>query len=702
MRFLVYTLLLLVIPFAGFAQLKQAHAVLDSLSLATDTNKVLERNGNTPPPEVMVVSNDNCSSPQVLPTPTGFIAMVGPGLSSSGAGMAGTEPTPACFRTGTYLANSVWFTYSLAAAGSFSVSVISDVSAPPAVKAPQIAIYSYSNCPGSYSGTNLVGCGISPTTTSYSATASANCLQPGIYYILLESKSGGDYTITTAYSATPPSTSPSNDCCSGATPIPAASLNGTTIIPGTTVGATNDAETFAACNTLYNNVWYSFVAQGPNLEITVSGAAALTPQFVVLSGAASASVCTGAGTNTVVACNTSGTGTVTGTNITGTALVKDSTYYISVTSGAGGTFNLTINNPVPNPPYTNCANAMRLCANYTATNGNTNLWGYQDENITGGDCIGANGEIHSTWYAMYVNPLSPTSGSLTINITPTAATVDNYDFSIWKYTTDSICNHLPTNLISCNSSPTPGVTGLNTTSTTTYTNSGTIMNQQLTTNPGDIYVMLVNSTQIAGTYAITLGGNTLLDCTTPIILPIQLADFTATQNVNEVDLKWSTVTEKNNSYFTIERSADGKTFEELNKIKSIAENGNSTSTLYYTDVDYTPLAGTSYYRLSQTDFNGKTTKLGIAPVINKDNDGAFNIAPNPTNGMLNITYNCQTATTGIFKLYDSNGAVVLEQDVACALGNNKTQIDLSEKTNGIYFATFTTNTSFYRTKLIKK
>ena len=44
----------------------------------------------------------------------------------------------------------------------------------------------------------------------------------------------------------------------------------------------------------------------------------------------------------------------------------------------------------------------------------------------------------------------------------------------------------------------------------------------------------------------------------------------------------------------------------------------------------------------------------------------------------------------------------LSKEITCVSGNNKTQLDLSDKTNGIYLVTFTTNDKFYRTKLIKK
>ena len=79
-------------------------------------------------------------------------------------------------------------------------------------------------------------------------------------------------------------------------------------------------------------------------------------------------------------------------------------------------------------------------------------------------------------------------------------------------------------------------------------------------------------------------------------LPISLISFEATPGNNNVLLDWTTATEINNDYFTIERSADGINFEKVGNVPSQAMGGNSTSNLYYNLVDENPLSGISYYR----------------------------------------------------------------------------------------------------------
>jgi hypothetical protein len=87
-------------------------------------------------------------------------------------------------------------------------------------------------------------------------------------------------------------------------------------------------------------------------------------------------------------------------------------------------------------------------------------------------------------------------------------------------------------------------------------------------------------------------------------LPIQLTSFNVACNNDVAVMSWTSATEINNAYYTVERTADGITYEIVATVKGA---GNSSMPLNYSVTDYDPLPGTSYYRLSQTDLDGKTT-----------------------------------------------------------------------------------------------
>jgi len=116
-------------------------------------------------------------------------------------------------------------------------------------------------------------------------------------------------------------------------------------------------------------------------------------------------------------------------------------------------------------------------------------------------------------------------------------------------------------------------------------------------------------------------------------LPIELLGFDANLIGGKVNLNWSTASETNNAYFTLERSKDGEMWAEIGRVNGA---GNSNTQIDYMDVDYNPLRGVSYYRLKQTDFNGDYSYSNIEVIKNGEatNDVVQDITPfpNPSDG----------------------------------------------------------------------
>ncbi|HRH69691.1 MAG TPA: T9SS type A sorting domain-containing protein [Flavobacteriales bacterium] len=95
-------------------------------------------------------------------------------------------------------------------------------------------------------------------------------------------------------------------------------------------------------------------------------------------------------------------------------------------------------------------------------------------------------------------------------------------------------------------------------------------------------------------------------------LPIELISFDARADGDQVRLDWITASERDNDFFTVERSANGIDFSEVLRVDGA---GNSTTTLVYQDYDHWPLPGTSYYRLRQTDLDGTFSYSPAVPVV---------------------------------------------------------------------------------------
>jgi hypothetical protein len=137
-------------------------------------------------------------------------------------------------------------------------------------------------------------------------------------------------------------------------------------------------------------------------------------------------------------------------------------------------------------------------------------------------------------------------------------------------------------------------------------------------------------------------------------LPVELLYFSV-QPVedNKVSIEWATATETNNDFFTIERSRNG---EDWIIVDEVPGNGNSSQVIYYDHMDTAPYLGLSYYRLKQTDFDGKYEYFPIESVDLSAAVTSVSLYPNPVKNKLYIsTPQGESFTT---KLIDSYGKEV--------------------------------------------
>lgn len=107
-------------------------------------------------------------------------------------------------------------------------------------------------------------------------------------------------------------------------------------------------------------------------------------------------------------------------------------------------------------------------------------------------------------------------------------------------------------------------------------------------------------------------------------LPVEMSMFEANSLEGKVELIWETESELNNDYFTIQRSRDGKEFDQLDIVKGAGTTNEKQSYSYF---DEDPLIGISYYQIVQTDFNGKSSTSELASVLFESKEGIF-IFPN--------------------------------------------------------------------------
>lgn len=184
-------------------------------------------------------------------------------------------------------------------------------------------------------------------------------------------------------------------------------------------------------------------------------------------------------------------------------------------------------------------------------------------------------------------------------------------------------------------------------------------------------------------------------------LPVELLNFSAEVAGNTVVLNWTTASEINNDYFTVERSADALNFTAIGTVDGA---GNSSLTRNYQLIDANPLPGVSYYRLRQTDFNGDFEIFG--PVaVNFSGSSLTGVAlfPNPANEFSHVMINGNHSGKGWVRVTDITGRIVANYQIVLEKGVTPFTLQTSDLAPGQYMVSVeTADGKLYNLPLIKQ
>lgn len=170
-------------------------------------------------------------------------------------------------------------------------------------------------------------------------------------------------------------------------------------------------------------------------------------------------------------------------------------------------------------------------------------------------------------------------------------------------------------------------------------------------------------------------------CTT--ILPVELLDFAGNQNGENIKLNWSTASETNNHFFTVERAGEDGIFYGIGTVQG---NGNSSTTHFYSFIDENPNIGINYYRLTQTDFNGQSKTY--SPIFVQMGNTIDHFTAETWNCDAGICYSISGWNDPIIlDVFDGMGKLLLSRKIGADENGN---IPLVEDTHGIFFLRFYT------------
>lgn len=172
-------------------------------------------------------------------------------------------------------------------------------------------------------------------------------------------------------------------------------------------------------------------------------------------------------------------------------------------------------------------------------------------------------------------------------------------------------------------------------------------------------------------------------------LPVELISFTATKQNEQVLLNWNTASEINNKSFSVERSYDAQTWNEIGIVKGAGTTLRNTN---YQFSDNNPHSLSSnpptsiFYRLKQMDFDGKENYSNIVAVDWTQPDlAAVDIAPNPFTEELYISINSNGPSTIAVELQNLMGEMYVNKSMQLDYGKNTIHInDFNTVPAGVY------------------
>jgi len=205
---------------------------------------------------------------------------------------------------------------------------------------------------------------------------------------------------------------------------------------------------------------------------------------------------------------------------------------------------------------------------------------------------------------------------------------------------------------------------------------GISMNQNhcFTATPGEEYYLVVDGNKGAESDIYLTGIEGL-----SIILPVEILSFTAECKSNgNIDFNWSTASETNNDFFTIQNSSDGVNWTDIAKIKG---SGSTSSKTEYNHIDRDAYSEEiNYFRLKQTDYDGTVKTLSTVSLINCNKSSKVSVVPNPNSGDFKII----TKETGIIEtiqIFNITGRLSAQIDNS----SKSNQFNFSLKEKGSYF-----------------
>ncbi|MCJ8291786.1 MAG: T9SS type A sorting domain-containing protein [Crocinitomicaceae bacterium] len=182
------------------------------------------------------------------------------------------------------------------------------------------------------------------------------------------------------------------------------------------------------------------------------------------------------------------------------------------------------------------------------------------------------------------------------------------------------------------------------------------------------------------------------------VLPIELIGFDVNYSNERITLEWSTLSERDNDYFTIERSNDGENWTVRSKTDGA---GNSNEIINYKAFDTGYIDGDNYYRLKQTDYNGDYSYSDVV-AFKIENRNTASVYPNPFGSLFHVKLNIDQTQISFLSLTDVSGREYYRNNIQLVKGMNEIEILTPDLDKGVYHLRIQLDKESIHIKIVKK
>jgi hypothetical protein len=181
-------------------------------------------------------------------------------------------------------------------------------------------------------------------------------------------------------------------------------------------------------------------------------------------------------------------------------------------------------------------------------------------------------------------------------------------------------------------------------------------------------------------------------------LPVNWVDFTAQSNGPDVDLNWTVGANENAWDYKVEHSTDGKSFTVIGEVS------NKADIKTYSFVHANAGPGMHYYRVLETDLDGKSIYSKILSVNKSTSDLAIRLINNPVVGNnmdaeLEITAN--NAGNALFEMWNMSGMRVSTMMQNVPNGTSRIRLPMANLPSGTYAVKIRVNDVILTVQVVK-